>query len=205
MLQRFPSSGFRLLMCVDCRKLSDAEQQALVERCRTGDREAFRQLYDSYQESVFSISLYYLNGDRSAAEDVTQTVFVRLYGTIKDFRQTARFTTWLYSMVANACRDEHRRRKRLVEWAPEHDLRPDGSQTEDGLALQHTVRQVVAELQPDFRITVLLKYFEDLSYEEIAEVLGCQAGTVASRLNRCHKILARKLSGLNPNAQGAPE
>src|SRR5439155_21894506 len=62
--------------------------------------------------------------------------------------------------------------------------------------LERSVRKVIAGMKPKLRIAVLLKYFDDLSYEEIAEVLGCSKGTVASRLNRAHQILARKLSHL---------
>src|SRR5205823_203898 len=85
-----------------------------LEACRQGDREAFRRLFDTYQETVYSIALHFLHGDEAAAEDITQEVFVRLFTRIRQYRGEAEFSTWLYRMVANACLDEQRRRKRFV-------------------------------------------------------------------------------------------
>ena len=181
--------------------MSEGERQVrtetadgIVRRCQAGEREAFRELYDLFQEQVFTIALYYMNGDRAAAEDITQNLFVRLFSVIGQFRHSSTFTTWLFSLVANACKDEHRRRKRFRPWPSEQqaELRP--SLDEDRVATHQAVHQALADLSPDLRMTVLLKHFEDLSYEEIGKILGCRMGTVASRLNRIHQILARKLS-----------
>jgi RNA polymerase sigma-70 factor (ECF subfamily) len=97
--------------------------------------------------------------------------------------------------------DEHRRRRRLVPF-PEESARaaPEacGPQEEDLVRRQsrEAVRVAVARLSPRLRLPILLRYLEDLSYEEIAEVLGCGKGTVASRLNRGHRQLARRLASL---------
>ena len=87
----------------------------LISACKEGDRDAFRRLFDLYRDKVYTIALYHLNGDQTAAEDVVQNVFVKLFRTITQFRSDSEFSTWLYRSVANACMDEHRRRRRIGE------------------------------------------------------------------------------------------
>jgi RNA polymerase sigma-70 factor (ECF subfamily) len=171
----------------------------VITACQQGDREAFRLLYEAYKDQVYSIALHFLGGDAAAAEDIAQDVFLRLFTRIGQFRRDADFSTWLYRLVANACVDEHRRRRRFV---PCEDTvegsAPDPPPEEHCLRFElvDAVRAALAELSPKLRVIVLLKYFEDLSYEEMARALGCSKGTVASRLNRSHKALARKLAHL---------
>lgn len=170
----------------------------LVESCRLGDRDAFRALYQLYKDRVYSISLYFLHGDAAAASDVTQQVFLKVMTSIEQFRGDAEFSTWLYRLVVNACMDAARRR-RLDRVVPEHEFLERctvlGSQEEDYARAQmaKSVRAAVSALPAKFRMAVLLRYFEDLSYEEMAKALGCSMGTVASRLSRGHRILAERL------------
>jgi RNA polymerase sigma-70 factor (ECF subfamily) len=165
------------------------EEDSLIVACKHGDRCAFQALFEMYRDRVFTIALYHVNGDAAAAEDVVQTVFVKLLRTIGQFRRESEFSTWLYRSVSNACMDEHRRRRRWLPWsnaaeqAYSHEL--------DGV--DESVRAAVEKLSPKLRMPVLLKYFENMSYEEIASALGCSTGTVASRLNRAHKKLADHL------------
>ncbi|MCI0666089.1 MAG: sigma-70 family RNA polymerase sigma factor [Acidobacteria bacterium] len=188
-----------------------ASEGQLIEGCRGGDRDAFRQLYELYHGRVWSIALHF-TGDESLARDITQQVFLKLFTTIGQFREEARFATWLYRLVVNACLDEQRRRRRFISFAfftPENERKDEARKeppaifenlTEDDcymkLELETAVRAAVNELRPKLRIAILLKYFEGLSYQEMASALGCSPGTVASRLNRGHKELARKLAHL---------
>jgi RNA polymerase sigma-70 factor, ECF subfamily len=174
------------------------EVSGLISACQEGDRDAFRRLFELYREKAYTIALYHLGGDETAAEDVVQTVFVKLFRTIRQFRRDSEFATWLYRSIANACMDEHRRRRRWIPWAsaPDRGYQPDMSGVEE------SVRAAIEKLSPKLRMPVLLKYFEDLSYEEIAHVLGCSMGTVASRLNRAHKILAQHLSFMREDSRG---
>lgn len=178
--------------------LSDREISAgIIEACRLGDRDAFRALYDIYKDRVYSISLYFFHGDAAMASDVSQQVFLKLITGIRQFRGEAGFSTWLYRLVVNACLDTARRSKPDVTLSEEFS-RP-GSQEEDYARAQmaHSVRAAVSALPPKFRIAVLLRYFEDLSYEQIARALHCSMGTVASRLSRGHQILAERLQGFS--------
>lgn len=182
--------------------LSDREASAgIVAACQTGDRLAFRQLYDLYKDRVYSIAAYFFHGDRAAASDVTQQVFLKLLANIGQFRGESEFATWLYRLVVNACLDEARSRKpHVVGREPAGPDAVDGAHSpESGYAqaqIAVSVRAAVASLPPKFRIAVLLRYFDDLSYEEMAKSLRCSMGTVASRLSRGHKMLAERLKGV---------
>lgn len=195
-------------------------EERLIEACRQGDRESFRQLFELHKDRVWSVALHFI-GDEAAARDITQQVFLKLFTAINHFRGEAGFSTWLYRMTVNACLDEQRRRRRFLSFeifktgdiprtvdernpmekqqAREVEQATRRLAQEDHhahLELSAAVKAAVKELKPKLRIAILLKYFEGLSYEEMANVLGCSAGTVASRLNRGHRELARKLQHL---------
>jgi RNA polymerase sigma-70 factor (ECF subfamily) len=181
--------------------LTDRQNRAeIIESCRQGDRNAFRELYDMYKDRVYSISLYFFHGDEAMASDVSQQVFLKLMTSIGQFRGDAEFSTWLYRLVVNACMDAARRRKPdavIPDRIRMEAFAGPGSQEEDYARAQmaNSVRAAVSALPPKFRIAVLLRYFEDLSYEQMAKALHCSMGTVASRLSRGHKILAERLQG----------
>jgi RNA polymerase sigma-70 factor, ECF subfamily len=170
----------------------------ILESCRSGDREAFRVLYELYKDRVYSIALYFFHGDAAMASDTTQQVFLKLLTSIHQFRGDAEFSTWLYRLVVNACMDAARNRKPTAECSGVEVAGPSTSQEEDYARAQmaSSVREAVSSLPAKFRIAVLLRYFEDLSYEEMANALNCSMGTVASRLNRGHKMLAERLKNL---------
>lgn len=173
---------------------------SVIEACRRGDRAAFQTLFESYKDRVYSIALHF-SGNAATASDVTQQVFLKLFTRMEQFRQDSEFTTWLYRIVANTCVDEQRSRRRFIPLSREVEVRdmPARGSQEDRYfrrELAGSVREAIAQLRPKLRLPILLKYVEGLSYEEIAEALGCSKGTVASRLNRGHKILAGKLSHL---------
>jgi len=176
-------------------------RETVIEACRRGDRDAFRLLFEEHKGRVYSVALYFFGGDEATACDVMQQVFLKLFTRIGQFRGESEFTTWLYRLTSNACLDERRGRRRLTQFGEGVEVREPrerGTQ-EDTLAraeIADEVVRAVARLRPKLRVVMLLKYFEELSYEEIADVLGCSKGTVASRLNRGHKILARKLGHL---------
>ena len=176
-------------------------EERVIAACQAGDRDAFRQLFETYKDKVFSIAVYSFAGDETAASDVSQQVFLKLMTTIGQFRGDSAFTTWLYRLVVNACTDEHRRRKRFLpfgEWTPLNKLEDRRPQEKRyaRVELADSVQGAIQELSPKLRMPILLKYVEGLSYEEIAAVMGCSKGTVASRLNRGHQKLASELSHL---------
>ena len=170
----------------------------LILACQRGDRESFRMLFETYKDRVFSIAVYSFNGDQAAASDVTQQIFLKLMTSINQFRGDSEFTTWLYRMVVNACIDEQRRRRRFLplgESVPVNRMEDRKPQERHyaRVEIADSVRRAISELKPKFRVPILLKYIEGLSYEEIAAVMDCSKGTIASRLNRGHKALAKRL------------
>jgi RNA polymerase sigma-70 factor (ECF subfamily) len=178
----------------------DANDREVIEACQRGDWDAFRLLFEVHQHRVFSIALRYC-GDQSAAMDIAQETFLKLLSSIRDFRGGASFESWLYRIVVNRCLDYQRRRRRLMpflEGLLDIVREPSESALHELLRAEMAkdVQKIVGTLPPEQRIVVVLRYTEGLAYDEIAEILGCSAGTVASRLNRAHKVLERRLSHL---------
>jgi RNA polymerase sigma-70 factor (ECF subfamily) len=181
--------------------LAAADEAALVAGCRAGTPEAQRAVFDRYRDRVHAIALHYLRGDDAAAQDVTQEVFVRFFRLAAGFRADARISTYLYRAVANACTDELRRRRRFVFVG---DI-PESLHPEDegaaaasfggagGNSGDPRIQRAVQSLSPKLRLVVLMRYYDDLSYDEIAAALEITPGTVASRLSRAHEQLARVL------------
>ena len=176
----------------------------VLEACRQGDLEAFRVLFETYRERVHSIALVFFRGDTAAAGDVTQQVFLKLMTRVGQFESRSDFSTWLYRLVTNTCLDRHRSLKRWVLFGSADDAEkiaaPRGTRSVEeeysDLEISRTVQAAIQQLKPKFRIAILLKYFDDLSYEEMAVALQVSKGTVASRLNRAHRMLSDKLSHL---------
>lgn len=181
--------------------MSDWQSEAVtIEACKRGDREAFHVLFETHKDRVYTIAFHY-SGNEATARDVTQQVFLKLFNCIGQFREDSQFTTWLYRIVANACADEHRKRRRFVPFSPEIEVKNMSLSAHQEEAVHrrevaNSVRGAIRELTPKLRLPILLKYVEGMSYDEIAEALGVSIGTVSSRLNRGHKMLARKLDHL---------
>ena len=182
---------------------SDGEiSPEIVEACRRGDREALRALYEAYKDKVYSIAFYFFHGDAAAASDVTQQVFLKLIGGMARYRGDSAFSTWLYRIVVNACVDRSRRHRAEVA-VPE----PEALAAVADSALSHealfarsevaeSVKDAVAALPPKLRMAILMRYFDELSYSDMAKALNCSIGTVSSRLSRGHRLLARRLAPL---------
>jgi RNA polymerase sigma-70 factor (ECF subfamily) len=174
----------------------------ILEACRQGDREALRALYDAYRDRVYSIAYYFLHANAAAAADVTQQVFLKLIDGIAQYRGGAAFSTWLYRIVVNACIDSTRRGRasaHVTDTGALLALRDPRSSEEDRYARQEIARSVqdaVATLPPKLRVAILLRYFDELDYAAMSEVLNCSIGTVSSRLSRAHRLLARRLAHL---------
>jgi RNA polymerase sigma-70 factor (ECF subfamily) len=170
----------------------------VIEACQQGDAGAFRTLFETYNDRVYSIALRY-SGNPAAAMDIAQDTFLKLLSRIGDYRAEASFDSWLYRLVVNSCIDDQRRGRRMAPFldglidavcAPAESVLHTLMRTET----EQRIQDVVARLAPEHRIVVVLRYTEGLSYDEIASIIGCSPGTVASRLSRAHKILERRLS-----------
>jgi RNA polymerase sigma-70 factor, ECF subfamily len=179
-----------------------ADERALVLAAQQGDRSAQKALYKLYHQRVYNL-VYYALDEPSAAEDVTQIVFLKIYHALPGFRYEAAFSTWVYRIALNECLNRNQRSG--VAPLPLEDIL--GSRDEEDKSLspdarheqrqrQEIIQKALLELSPKLRSVVLLKYVEGLSYEEIAGVLNCSTGTVASRLSRALAQLQTRLQPL---------
>jgi RNA polymerase sigma-70 factor, ECF subfamily len=183
---------------------SDAE---LVEQFKGGDRDAFAEIVRRYENRVFTQCLRWM-GNEQIAREVAQDVFIALFRSLPRFRGDSRLSTWIYRVVINHCKNRrlYRKRRHMTRHEP-----LEGPPTDDGPARQipsdgpgtdHVVqrseaevlvRQGLANLDEEQRQIIILRDIQDLSYEEIGEILELARGTVKSRLHRARKQLAHHL------------
>ena len=173
-------------------------ERELLDAARRGDRQAFERLYESHKTAVYNLALY-VSRSEDAARELTQQVFVKAFVGLSAFRSDARFGTWLHRMTINLWIDERRRHERfrfemLDETLPGGDAADAGARREE---LGRAIRKAVAGLSDKLRPAFVLKYVAGMSYDEIAQTLGCSVGTVGSRLHRCLKTLSRELAAFD--------
>lgn len=181
--------------------------EELVRRFKAGDREAFSELVRRYQDRVYTLCLRWM-GDAATAEDVAQEVFLSLYKSLMDFRGDAKLSTWIFRVATNHCKnrrihlirraaDRHEPLEGLSrDDAPPREIADEKAGTDRGLhrsEAEQLIQTALAALDETHRSVVVLRDIEDLSYEEIAEILELPRGTVKSRLHRARADLARIL------------
>ena len=170
-----------------------------IQRARGGDSEAFAALVLAHQTFVYNLALRAL-GDPIEAQDLAQEAFLRAWTGLVGFRGQAKFRTWLYRIVLNLCYNRRPRlRRELAEPLPD-ELPHPGSQTPAGLEWEYDqaeqrrwLQEKVEQLPSAYRVLVLLRYRQDLSYEEIAEVMSMPLGTVKTGLFRAKALLRAAL------------
>lgn len=182
-----------------------ARERVLVERAQSGDQQALEELLAMNQDFAYRSALRFTNGREEAAFELAQEVLISAFRHIAKFRGESRFSTWLYRMTANFAKNrwvvENRERSRYVSMeAPRaddeseraHDWADDAvdqrtlAADREALAL---LREKMADLEPEWREVLELRFFEDMSYEEIADALEVPLGTVKSRINRARAAL----------------
>ncbi|HZM87610.1 MAG TPA: sigma-70 family RNA polymerase sigma factor [Blastocatellia bacterium] len=180
----------------------DVEERETVIAAQQGDRDAFKSLYERYRDRVYNI-IFYSIGDEVRAEDVLQIVFVKVYQGLPGFRFEASLSTWIYRVALNECLNQQRRRgahhvpfEALLGSDEEFDAGASADRQHAESERREIIHRAVMELSPKLRAVVALKYLDGLSYEEIASVLECSPGTVASRLNRALNQLEVRLRPL---------
>jgi RNA polymerase sigma-70 factor (ECF subfamily) len=194
----------------------EQDEKRLVERAQAGDLDAFGELYERFSPAVFNVALRMV-GSREDAEDIRQEVFLRAHRALKEFKGEARFSTWLYRIAANVALDEIRRRKPTVSadalreesrWEAAAGERGDPQEQLDRNLAREAVQAALLAMPPHYRILVVLKHIEGLSYEEIASVLGCSLTSLNVRLHRAResfrKALAPRLDGLEESESDLP-
>jgi RNA polymerase sigma-70 factor (ECF subfamily) len=181
-------------------------ERSLLRRLRDRDERAFRELIEGHRDRVYNITFRML-GNRAEAEDVAQEVFITVFKTIETFREESKFSTWLYRVTVNHCKNRikylarrhDRDRDELDESSNGHNgaigspapAAPDRAL--EGAQMEKLLQEAIGNLDDDHRVVVVLRDVEDLSIEEICEITGLPDGTVKSRLHRARLALRKKL------------
>src|SRR5882672_2186758 len=186
--------------------MSDLDR-SLLKRLRDRDEKAFRELIERHRDRVFNITYRMLN-NRAEAEDVAQEVFISVFKTIETFREEAKFSTWLYRVTVNHCKNRIKYLARRHNQG--HDELDESASSGangaiggpapsapdralEGAQLEKLLQDAIANLDDDHRVVVVLRDVEDLSIEEICEITNLPDGTVKSRLHRARLVLRKKL------------
>jgi RNA polymerase sigma-70 factor (ECF subfamily) len=189
----------------------------LIDRCISGDLMAFDQLVERYQQKVYNMA-FRMSGNHEDALDWSQESFLRAYRALDQFRGQSAFGTWLFRITTNTCLDELRKRKRQplvvlstsssvttedgdyqVEFAgPEEDTPEERTLSKE---LQETVHRALQLLSSEHRTVLVLRDLEGHAYEDIADTLGVNIGTVKSRINRARIALREQLEAMEQKPQ----
>lgn len=171
------------------------DEATWVERARQGDEAAFSAIYERYERPIYGL-VYRLMGNPDDAFDITQDVFVKAYKALSKTSPDLNLSAWLHRIASNACMDVLRRRK-LVRWLPwdpaEHaNITPAGHEDEPehrvvGQEIREQVQAVLNQMNERYRLCLVLREYQDLSCEEIADVLGTSRQAVKSMLFRARE------------------
>ena len=172
------------------------QEQDWLNRARAGEQEAFGRLVETYQRPVFALT-YRMLGDLSEAEDAAQETFLRAYSRLDQYDPGRKFSTWLFSIANYHCIDRLRKRRvqfvGLDESPVVYTLESESSRPEaETLAIEQAeeMQALVNQLEPEYRTPLVLRYWNDCSYQEIADVMDISVAAVKSRLFRARKKLA---------------
>lgn len=169
---------------------------SIIKQFIDGDESVFKILVNRHKEKVRNLIFVTLNSP-DMIDDLSQEVFISVYKKLDRFRFESQFTTWLYRITINKCRDHLRKVKIRSILSPfsasEEELSYSSSSLHDETEIQEIVRKAVAQLPIKLRTPLILKDFEGLSYQEIAESIGVEVGTIKSRIFRAREALKKNL------------
>ena len=178
------------------------DEAEVISRCQQGDQEALRAIFEQYQKKVYRIA-YGVVRRKEDARDIVQEVFIKLFCSVKNFRGKSQFYTYLYRMAMNTALDHVRKMKKTKassldeegspQPADEIENRPD--QILYRKELEEKLKEALEKIPADQKATLIFREIEELSYQEIAEAMGCSIGTVMSRLHYGRKKLQELLKG----------
>lgn len=187
--------------------MSDSNRDnLLIEQCLKGQQSSFSELIDKYKNLVFDLA-YRMTYNLQDAEDISQEVFIRVYKSLYNFNPNYKFSTWLYQMTLNICRDRFRKGKipSVSLDAPLNkddqkdfsSIIPDNQNNPEdiimGVEQTNFINALIASLSPKYREIIILRHLRDLSYEEMSKILNISLGSVKSRIFRARELLKNKL------------
>lgn len=175
-----------------------ADEALLIARATAGDQAAFGTLVERYQNAVYNLA-YRMLGIPEEAEDAAQEIFVRIYRQLARYDTERKFSTWVLTIATNYCIDQLRRRRMLlvpleniIPWARARETGPEGEAL--NRESRDEIQRLLRELPEKYRAVLILRYWQDLSCAEIAEILKLPEGTVKTQLHRARKALGRLIA-----------
>ena len=175
--------------------LSLDDDFSLIKRFIDGDELVFSELLKRHKEKVRNI-IYLTLSNTEGVDDIAQEVFITVYRHLKSFRFESQFTTWLYRITINKCKDHLRKKNIRSIFLPLKDDEPVFESINEDTDIKHIVRNAIATLPDKLRIPLVLKDLEGFSYQEIADTMECEIGTVKSRIFRAREALKKILKPL---------
>jgi len=186
------------------------DEAEIIRRVLAGDRAAFGVLVERYQDRIYSLACHLVR-DVHAAEDLAQEAFVRAFQHLDQFRGQSEFSTWLYRITSNVCWGYLRGQGRVIPAGAAGEERdeavaaaarsgPSVEELAEAEELKNRLWEAIGRLPEVYRTALVLRYVDDLSYAEMARVLGVPVATVGTRLYRARELLARMLDGVFPEA-----
>ncbi len=175
-------------------KLED--EYDIIRRCLKGEGDSYAVLVDRYKTMVYNLA-YRMLGDEDAAHDMAQESFISAYGALRDFRFDSKFSSWLFRITLNKCRDVLRARKEMLSVDDIREITPSREQTPEQAASSHqtgdAVQQALGALPDDYREVIVLKHIEELDYREISDILGVGVNALKVRAHRGREMLKKLL------------
>jgi RNA polymerase sigma-70 factor (ECF subfamily) len=181
---------------------AQAQEQRWALVAQKGDQAAFMRLVEAYQRPVYNLCYRMLGGDSVEAEDAAQETFLRAYTKLNTYNPSRKFSSWLLSIASHYCIDRLRQRRyQMVGWddltPPEQGALSSPEPQPEAAALARedraTLHRLLNALPPDYRAATILRYWHELSYEEIADSLNTSVSAIKSRLFRARQMMAEKL------------
>lgn len=181
-----------------------------ILQAQAGDHQAFAKLVEAYKGPVYNLT-YRMLGNPADAEDAAQETFLRAYVNLGSYDPSRKFSSWLLAIASNYCIDQLRRRRvrwvsveDLPPWEPLQARTPDPEEMAVRRADDERIAALLEKLPPDYRLVVVLRYWYDCSYEEIAEITNATVSAVKSRLHRARRALAALLDSEPYRDRGEP-
>jgi len=175
------------------------EEYAVIRKCLAGEPDQYAVLVDRYKDMAYNIAFRML-GDTDAAKDMAQEGFIAAYNALGDFKFNSKFSSWLYRIVVNKCRDHFRAGKDNVpvDEICDYIAGPDPSPEKAASCRQtgDAIQQALNGLPPDYREVIVLKHIEGLDYQEIADALGVSVSALKVRAHRGREMLKKLLEGM---------
>lgn len=177
-------------------------EKNLLKKAKNGDIEAFELLVEDYQKKAFNVA-YRMMGNSEDANDLVQEALIRIFKSIKNFKEQSSFSTWVYRITTNVCLDELRRRKNKFTISIDEDIKledgnvkrqiesegPTPEELLESKEIRDIVTRAIGELADEHKTVIVLRDIHGFSYYEISNIIKCPEGTVKSRINRARKAL----------------